>query len=507
MVMIDFSNPDALAVQAPQRPDLSFGELQQQIDYVGATLNQVGLGRGSRVAMYLKGGPDAATAFVAISSFASSVPLEPTEKAENVRTSLMDLDVKAVIIDDTTDPVVAHVATELDLPVILMHVEKSYPAGKFLLDTSTMATGLPTAGGRNTNASEALVIRTSGTTGKQKIVALTLSNLDSSAFNIRNTYALSPADKGLVLMNMFHIHGLIAGVLAPLSAGGSIYCPDKFSARSFFGWMSDAKPTWFTAVPTMHQFIVDTAAKFSRYGAILAQHKGNLRFVRSCSSSLSPTLYAEMEKAFGVPVVEALGMSEATHQVCSNPIGASKAGTVGKPTGVELQILDADHQPVPQGQEGLIAIRGMNVITGYFDNTEANAKDFLPGGWFLTGDLGALDEDGYLSVRGRQKEIIKRAGENINPVQIDHEMVTHPEIAEAISFGIPDQEYGEIVGAIIVLREDSTLDEDSIRQFLLKDTNLERSWVPTQFFFREAIPKNATGKVSRNSLAKQLDLA
>src|SRR5262249_55777731 len=260
--------------------------------------------------------------------------------------------------------------------------------GTFTLrfEDSTSADG---SAGAVTADDIALVLHTSGTTSRPKIVPLAHKNVCASAANIRRTLHLTSADRNLVIMPLFHIHGLIAALLAPLSAGGEVCCSPGFNALKFFGWLTDVNPTWYTGVPTMHQAILLRAPNNE---AAMKGHR--LRFIRSSSSALPPTVITQLEAAFNVPVVEAYGMTEAAHQMASNPLtGVRKPGTVGPSGGPEIRIADTNGETVPIGSPGEIVIRGPNVMKEYENNPKANADAFY-GDWFRTGDQGVMDEDG-----------------------------------------------------------------------------------------------------------------
>src|SRR5207237_142659 len=289
-------------------------------------------------------------------------------------------------------------------------------------------------------------------TSRPKIVPLSQRNVCTSAANIRRTLQLTADDRGLVIMPLFHIHGLIAALLAPLSAGGEVSCTTGFNPLRFFSWLADVHPPWYSGVPTMHQAILMRA---SHNQDTLASHR--LRFIRSSSSALPPTVIAELERVFGIPVVEAYGMTEAAHQMASNPLppGVRKPGTVGCGTDVRISIMDANGRHLRRGERGEVVIEGPNVIRGYENNPEANATSFVDG-WFRTGDQGFLDPDGYLTLVGRIKELINRGGEKISPREIDEVLLAHPSVAEACCFGIPDRVYGEGVAAAVVLKDVAT---------------------------------------------------
>ncbi|MCI0525867.1 MAG: AMP-binding protein, partial [Nitrospira sp.] len=298
----------------------------------------------------------------------------------------------------------------------------------------------------------ALVLHTSGSTGRPKRVPLKHFNLVVSAQNIVNTYQLNSRDVSLCVMPLFHVHGLVASVLATLLSGGTVVVPSRFNPLSFWRIVQDYHVTWYSAVPTIHQLLLARVGRSG--GAERPAGAEFLRFIRSCSAPLSAETMQRMEDAFGVPVLEAYGMTEASHQMASNPLPpeSRKPSTVGSGTGVRISIMDSKGKHLEVGQPGEVVIQGPNVIQGYENNLEANATSFVDG-WFRTGDQGILDEDGYLRLIGRIKELINRGGEKIAPNEIDDVLRTHPAVAEAVSFGVPHPTWGEEVEAAVVLRE------------------------------------------------------
>jgi acyl-CoA synthetase (AMP-forming)/AMP-acid ligase II len=288
------------------------------------------------------------------------------------------------------------------------------------------------------------VLHTSGTTSRPKQVPLTNANLCHSACNIRRALELTANDRCLNVMPLFHIHGLAAAVLASLASGASIVCTPGFYAPRFFEWVAEFQPTWYTAVPTMHQAILARAGGETR--------PSSLRFIRSCSAALPPQVMAELERFFSVPVIESYGMTEAAHQMASNPLPPEKRkpGSVGRAAGPEVAIMDDAGRLATAGETGEIVIRGPNVMAGYAGNPAANESAFR-GGWFRTGDQGRLDEEGYLYISGRTKEIINRGGEKISPREIDEALLEHPAVKESAVVASPDETRGEIVKAFVIL--------------------------------------------------------
>jgi acyl-CoA synthetase (AMP-forming)/AMP-acid ligase II len=344
------------------------------------------------------------------------------------------------------------------------------------------------------------VLHTSGTTSRPKIVPLRHINVTASAYHIGATLRLTPDDVCLNIMPLFHIHGLIAATLSSLAAGASVFCTPGFNAFRFFAWFQEARPTWYTAVPTMHQAILGLAGRHE--AAIKASR---LRFIRSSSSSLPPQVMEALEQAFGVPVIEAYGMTEAAHQMASNPLPPGKRypGSVGIAAGPEIAIMDDAGKLLPAGALGEVVIRGRNVTAGYENNPEANAKAFT-NGWFRTGDQGVLDEQGYLRLTGRLKELINRGGEKISPIEVDVVLMDHPAVAQCLTFALPHPMLGEEVACAVVLAEGASAQDHELRSFAAE--RLAQFKVPRKFVFLNEIPKGATGKLQRIGLAEKLGL-
>ena len=345
------------------------------------------------------------------------------------------------------------------------------------------------------------MLHTSGTTARPKIVPLLQRNLAASARHIAGTLRLGPADRCLNVMPLFHIHGLAAAVLASMGAGASITCTPGFNALKVFSWFEDAVPTWYTAVPTMHQAILARADRQPE-----TARAAGLRLVRSSSASLPPQVMARLEAVFGCPVIESYGMTEAAHQMTSNPLppGERKPGSVGVPAGPEVAVMDSAGALLPAGSVGEVVIRGPNVTPGYAGSPEANAEAFADG-WFRTGDQGVFDADGYLMLTGRLKELINRGGEKISPREVDEALLDHPAVAQAVAFALPNPKLGEEVAAAVVVRDGAEVDERALRAFV--GERLAGFKVPRRVVFVPEIPKGATGKLQRIGLAAKLGLA
>jgi acyl-CoA synthetase (AMP-forming)/AMP-acid ligase II len=490
---------DAPAIAAPDRSPLTHGGLRDLMRAAAGRLAELGLGRGSRIAIVLPNGPEMATAFVSIASSATTAPLNPAYKKDELDFYLTDIGANAILVGaEDNGPAVA-AAGRHGIAILRLVADDRAPAGSFAIEGSPA--GPAVAAGFVTAEDAALLLHTSGTTSRPKLVPLTHANLAASAAHIGATLALTPADRCLNIMPLFHIHGLIAAVLSSLAAGGSVFCTPGFNALRFFHWLGEANPTWYSAVPTMHQAILARAARNRE-----AIDAAPLRFIRSSSASLPPQVMAELESVFGCPVIESYGMTEAAHQMASNPLPprARKPGSVGPAAGPEIAVMAEDGRIVPAGETAEIVIRGPNVTAGYEQNPDANRVAFAHG-WFHTGDQGTMDDEGYVRVTGRLKEIINRGGEKISPLEVDEVLMDHPAIAQVVTFATPHDKLGEEVAAAVVLREGSEATEQAIRVFAA--TRLADFKVPRRVVILDEIPKGATGKLQRIGLAAKLGLA
>jgi len=493
----------ATAISAPGRKPLSFSGLRTLVDATRDRLNGLGIGRNDRVAIVLDNGPEMATCYIACACAVTSAPLNPAYRAEEFEFYLTDLKAAALIVASGSNTPALEVAIRLGVQVIELTPAADGPAGDFTLSLrsgETQKAASASLPGPAQPADISMVLHTSGTTSRPKIVPLSQANLCASANHIRQTLQLTSTDCGLNIMPLFHIHGLIAGVLAPLSAGSQVFCTPGFNALKFFGWMDECKPTWYTAVPTMHQTILARAGKNAE---VIARNP--LRFLRSSSSSIPPQVIRELEDVFHAPLIESYGMTEATHQMASNPLppAVRKPGSVGVAAGPEIAIMSEDGGLLAPGGIGEIVIRGPNVTAGYESNPKANAEAFT-NGWFRTGDQGTLDAEGYLSLTGRLKEIINRGGEKISPREVDEILMDHPAVAQVVCFGMPHPKLGEEVAAAIVLREGQQATERELQDFVGKRAADFK--VPKRILILDEIPKGATGKLQRIGLAAKLGL-
>ena len=487
------------AFSAPDRPDLTYDGLRRHVERTVAALNERGIGRDDRVAIVLPNGPEMASAFVAIAAGATTAPLNPAYRQPEFEFYLDDLGAKALVVAEGDDTPARAAAAALGVPAMEIRAEPGSPAGTFSFVGEPG--GEPAArGGMAWPDDVALVLHTSGTTSRPKIVPLLHRNVCATAENIRRTLRLEAGDRCLNVMPLFHIHGLMACVLSTLHAGASVYCAPGFNALRIFGWLADADPTWYSAVPTMHQAIL---ARAGRNAAVVERLR--LRFIRSSSAALPSVVMAELEEAFGAPVVEAYAMTEAAHQMTCNPLppAARKPGTVGIAAGPEVSVMDAAGNHLAPGEEGEIVIRGPNVTPGYENNEAANREAFTHG-WFRTGDQGFRDGDGYFTITGRLKEIINRGGEKISPREVDEVLMDHPAVQQVVTFAMPHPKLGEEVAAAVVLRDGAEAGPGDVRGFAAE--RLAGFKVPRKVVILDEIPKGPTGKLRRIGLADQLGL-
>jgi acyl-CoA synthetase (AMP-forming)/AMP-acid ligase II len=471
---------------------VTYGSLRTQVQAVAEQLAAAGIKRGDRVATSLPNGLPMIVSFLAASVAGTAAPLNPAYKEDEFKFFLDDTDARVLILPPEGADEARRAAADR-YPILTIDVD----AG------GTVSLG--GVSGREPIAlpgidDVALVLHTSGSTGRPKRVPLAHKNLSISAGNVARSYKLGPDDVSLCVMPLFHVHGLVASTLATLATGGTVVVPAKFSPLSFWRVARDHHVTWYSAVPTLHQLLLARAADPSNPARRPAGAE-RLRFIRSCSAALPPQVMQALETAFGAPVLEAYGMTEAAHQMASNPLPPAprKAGSVGRGTDVQISIMDPHGAHLPPGEPGQVAIKGPNVITGYENNPVANATSFVDG-WFKTGDQGILDADGYLTLVARIKELINRGGEKISPREIDEVLLTHPFVAEAVCFGVPHATWGEEVAAAVVLREGAVATDADLLAFCKE--RLADYKRPKQVHITDKIPRTATGKIQRGAVAK-----
>ncbi|RCV14833.1 hypothetical protein SEVIR_3G011600v4 [Setaria viridis] len=497
--------PSRRAVTVPGKLELTHAALDALVDAAAARLAaDAGVRPGHVVALSFPNTVELVIMFLAvIRARAVAAPLNPAYTQEEFEFYLSDSESRLLLTNAEGNPAAQAAAAKLGLPHAAATLKDA--AGPVHLH------GLAAANAANGNgfhqekddhneASDvALFLHTSGTTSRPKGVPLTQANLAASVGNIRSVYRLAETDATVVVLPLFHVHGLLCGLLSSLASGASVRLPaaGRFSASTFWADMRAAGATWYTAVPTIHQIILDRHASKPEAAGYPA-----LRFIRSCSASLAPVILEKLEAAFGAPVLEAYAMTEASHLMTSNPLpedGPRKPGSVGRPVGQEMAILDEEGARVAAGKPGEVCVRGANVTAGYKGNPEANEAAFRFG-WFHTGDIGVVDEEGYLHLVGRIKELINRGGEKISPIEVDAVLLDHPAVKQAVSFGVPDDKYGEEINCAVIPREGLVIGEDDVVAHCRK--NLASFKVPKKVFVTDDLPKTATGKIQRRIVAQ-----
>ncbi|KAL8874362.1 MAG: hypothetical protein Q9174_000313 [Haloplaca sp. 1 TL-2023] len=482
------ANGSSTAILIPGDPhtlSFSFDELRVHVKTFQRDLAKLGIVLQDAVSIALPNSIEFVVAFLATTNQrAIAAPLNPAYKEDEFNFYIGDLKSSAVLVPKDAckrgDPVV-QAARKHNTAV----AECLWDGDKVVLNVVHSGRLANSAQKRTQEAQPddiALVLHTSGTTGRPKA-------------NIKMTYRLSPGDRTLLVMPLFHVHGLLAGLLAPLHSGGSVVAPLRFSASEFWNHFITNRANWYTAVPTIHQILLRSPRPAKIPG---------IRFIRSCSSPLSPATFHELEKAFSAPVLEAYAMTEGAHQMTSNPLPPSRRqpGSVGTGWGVEVKILDHSSNELPLGSEGEICVRGENVTKGYLNNSEANKSSFTSEGFFRTGDQGTQDQYGYITITGRIKELINKGGEKISPVELDNVVAQHPHIAEAVCFAIKDEMYGQDIGLAVVLEEGASMSEGELRQWMT--TKVAKYKVAKQVYFTKVMPKTATGKVQRRQVAEAM---
>ncbi|EAW10148.1 acyl--CoA ligase [Aspergillus clavatus NRRL 1] len=491
-----------VAVIVPNKPSafsVSYQQLHTHVADFQAKLARLGVGHGAAVSLALANSYEFIVSFLAASWQRSiAAPLNPAYKQHEFEFYIDDLSSTLVLIPRGTyaqnGPAV-RAGRKYNAAI----AECYWDGKEVVLDVKEQGklSGKGDVGMLQAQPDDiALVLHTSGTTGRPKAVPLTHKNLTTSMNNIRATYKLTPEDRTYLVMPLFHVHGLLAGFLAPLLSGGSVIVPPRFSASEFWADFVGFHANWYTAVPTIHQILLKTP---------LPNPIPKIRFIRSCSSPLSPKTFEDLEKTFKAPVLEAYAMTEASHQMTSNPLpsGKRQPGSVGIGQGVEVKILDQEGNEVAQGAEAEICVRGENVTKGYLNNPAANKSSFTKEGFFRTGDQGKKDPDGYVIITGRIKELINKGGEKISPIELDNTLLSHPGVAEAVCFSIPDEgHYGEDIGAAVVLKSAGAATEADLKSWVAG--KLAKFKTPKQVWIVSQIPKTATGKIQRRKVAEAM---
>jgi acyl-CoA synthetase (AMP-forming)/AMP-acid ligase II len=485
--LIHYAEGAHTAVIVPERGlRVTYDALERQVTEMASVLVGAGIRRGDRVAIVLPNGVPALVSFLAASMVGTAAPLNPAYRHDEFAFYLEDTAARIVICPPTGAEEARRAAAERSLPVLAAEMDNE---GAVHVPDAPHATPVNLSLPQDV----ALVLHTSGSTGTPKRVPLEHANLTISARNIVRAYRLSAEDVSMCIMPLFHVHGLVASVLATFASGGTVVVPPRFEALSFWRYVIEHRVTWYSGVPTMHQLLLARShGKGKPAGAEC------LRFVRSCSTPLNVEVIHKLEAEFGVPLVEAYGMTEAAHQMSSNPLPPDerRPGSVGKPQGIEISIMGAKGVHLQHSHRGEIVIRGLSVFRGYENNPEANAEAFVDT-WFRTGDEGFLDSHGYLHITGRIKEQINRAGEKISPREIDKVLLSNPAVAAAVTFGFPHPQLGEEVAAAVTLNEPRS--EEELLAWCRE--RLAEFKCPKKLYIVQSIPQTATGKIRRGAVA------
>lgn len=487
---------DLPALLAPDRPTLTYRELAERVGDVRAALRASGLRRADRVALVLPDPAELAVVLLAVMSSMTAVPLDHNCRPQELNRYLTSSRAGAVLLGPGADDALSSAARTTGLPVFGTDGD-SWPSAVRQV-SGPPVTGTDTADGPVRPTDDALIFHTSGTTGAQKVVPLSQAAVCLSAGNIAAGLELTSADRSLGVQPLFHAHGMLTPLLASLSAGASLVCLPRFEATRFFGFLADFRPTWYSAVPAVHQAVLREAA-----GHPVELATVDLRFVRSASASLPEQVLRQLEETFDAPVIESYGMTETTSVLASNPMPPAKRkpGSVGLPVGCEIRVVGADGSSLIAGRVGEVVVRGRTVVRGY----EGGADDSVfVDGWFHTGDLGRFDEDGYLFLAGRTKETINRGGVTVSPFEIDRALEAHPAIAKAVAFPVPHATLGEDVAVAVVTAPGHTVTEREIRDFAA--ARLNRTSMPSHVVLVDALPLGPTGKIQRLRLHEQISL-
>jgi len=484
---------DRPALVTLDRPSLTYRQLHENIVQLAAQLNSFGLGKGDRIAIVMPNGPEMIVTFLAVATCGTAAPLNPKYKQEEFNFYYKDTQTKALITLPGTIEL-AQKAVTPDMMVINAIPKADGTLSFSVVKGAQKARPVELA----TFSDVAIILHTSGTTSRPKRVPLCHHHLAASASNIITTYKLSADDTALCVMPLFHIHGIVGSMLSTLASGGTVICPTGFSDLEFWKLLETFKPSWFSAVPTMHQLLLALAEE-----NLPVIHANPFRFIRSSSAALPPVLMERLEQVFNAPVLEAYSMTEAAHMMTSNPLPPliHKPNSVGFGLGVEVGIINESGELVAPGDLGEVVVKGANVFDGYENNPQANATAFV-NGWFRTGDQGFVDNDGYLSLTGRLKELINQGGEKFSPLEVENVLLRHPAVAESLAFAVPHKTLGEDVHAALVLKDE--VSELELRKHCL--ASLADFKVPSKFHILDKLPQSATGKLQRIQMPLLLNL-
>ena len=484
-------NKNQISIINENNENISAKLLFKIIEHNSDIIRKLKIKKIDTIAIVIENSPAFITSFLSTINVCIAAPLNPGYTSSEFAFYFKDLKPKALITNlKSTHPSIK-IAYKNKVKILRINNLLFTTKEKLLKKVKPIITDLN---------NHALILHTSGTTSKPKMVALTHKNLISSANNISSALKLSKKDKNIIVMPSFHIHGIIASILAPLYKGGRVVALPKFNVLTFYNNLNIHQPTWFTAVPTMLQSILDRSKNNKE---IIKKNK--LRFIRSSSASLPANTFKELEKTFNVPVIESYGMTEATHQMTTNllPPNKRKVRSVGVSFGINVKVVDKNFKFLKYGEEGEIVIKGKSVTSGYLANKLANKSSFIKG-WFRTGDLGKFDKEGYLFISGRIKEIINRGGEKISPKEVDDVFTKHPKISKVITFSVKHPKLGEDIALAVVLKKNVICKPNELKEYA--KNKLANFKIPRNILFVKEIPIGATGKIQRIGLAKKLGI-
>ncbi|MCO5101795.1 MAG: AMP-binding protein [Burkholderiaceae bacterium] len=481
---------DAPALLAQGEPPLSYARLSDWLEQSATFLRSIGVTRTSRVAVSMQPGPEAALTTLATLCAAVCIPLDPAAGEDDFGFRLRDCAADFVLTD----------SAERAFP--LPGLRRLVVGREFRLPGRSTRTGVPASNRAPHDATcdtvdadaTCLLLHTSGTTAMPKRVPLSQRNVLASARANTQAFGLGPQDRCLNVLSLLHVGGIVTGMLTTLVSGGSLVCPRGFDAEAFFPLVAEFEPTWYTGTPTIHLAVLPFLETYRR---LAPNHR--FRFLRSATSPIATELIARLECAFGAPLLEAYGMTEAGRISCNPaPPGLRKPGSVGVPVALDVRVVGSDSTDLRCGEIGEIVVRGDSVTRGYLDDDVANTTAFRDG-WFHTGDLGRFDEDGYLFLEGRIKEVVNRGGRKIAPREIDAALAALPGVREAAAFGMPHPSLGEDLVAVVVAEPGPPLDVQALRTELL--ARLARHKVPSSIVVVDSLPRGASGKIQRSKLA------
>ena len=503
------SRPEAVYLLSPEAGlDWTYQELRRQSNRLGQKLCELGFGAGDKIAFMMDNGLFTAGLFLG-AMYGGFVPVPLNVRAGRSQLAYMldHSDAKVVFVSDEYHQVIEELRGEVGRDLVVIRADVDHGPG-------WEQAGFPGGTLPEVQPDQAAVlIYTSGSTGQPKGALHTHRNFVAGGWNSAIPHELSPADRTLCVLPLYHVNAQNVSLLPTLLTGGSVVMPHRFLVRSFWQWIAEYRCTWSALVPTIISQLLE-------WGDPRAEGKGEalerIRFMRSSSAPLAPSLHRAFEEKFGILLLEAMGSTECGGNIFSNPLppGKDKIGTPGRPYGFETRIVSPEGTEVSPGETGEIQLRGPSIMTGYYKNPEGTSAVLGPDGWLRTGDLGYIDEDGYVFIVGRAKELIIKGGMNIAPRQIDDVLVSHPAVLEAAALGVPDHYLGEDIVAFVILKSGAQADEQQLLDFC--ESRLGSFKTPSDVYFVPDLPKflfrtfeegglsKKTGRLPRDFLASCL---